>query len=129
MYVLLFLTSIILLLSAHIVKIARQSQFIEIYEDSPQAALSQALSVAFLLNLVLPLKLGNVFRVFYPKKHLQNGATFSFATVIVDILVDLVSISLIYSLLWGIGMKVGYNAVFYLILLLSVALVMIVFCV
>ena len=67
---LLFAASILLLFLANIVKIERQSQFIEIYEKPPKAALSQALSITLLLNLVLPFKLGNIFRVFYPKKHL-----------------------------------------------------------
>ena len=53
MNLILFISAIILLLSAHLVKIARQTQFIEIYENPPKDKLNKALSVTFLLNLFI----------------------------------------------------------------------------
>ena len=85
-----FIAAIILLLFAHIVKIVRQSQFIEIYETPPRKVLSKALSITFLLNLIVPFKLGNIFRVIYPSKYIKNGKAFSLATIVIDILLDFV---------------------------------------
>lgn len=112
---LLFAASILLLFLANIVKIERQSQFIEIYEKPPKAALSQALSITLLLNLVLPFKLGNIFRVFYPKKHLENGATFCLSTVAIDILLDFFTITVLYATIFFLGKNVQKSLLFYLI--------------
>ena len=61
---------------AHFIKIERQSQFIEIYEKAPKSALSKALSITFILNMIVPFKLGNIFRILYPGKYLKNGSSF-----------------------------------------------------
>ena len=115
MNIILFILAILFLLSAHLVKIARQSQFIEIYEKPPKDVLNKSLSVTFLLNLILPFKLGNIFRIVYSGKHMKNGKSFSAATIVIDILLDFFTITAIYILLFFLGKNVINNLNFYLI--------------
>lgn len=115
MNIILFILAILLLLSAHLVKIARQSQFIEIYEKPPKEILNKSLSVTFLLNLILPFKLGNVFRIIYSGKYMKNGKSFSAATIVIDILLDFFTITAIYILLFFLGKNIGNNFNFYLV--------------
>lgn len=128
MTVFFFISSLFLLLCAHIVKIERQSQFVEIYENPPKLIFSQALSATFLLNLVLPLKLGNIFRIFYPRRHLQNGATFSLATIVIDIILDFITVFAIYAALFAFGWDVKENFIFFLsVICLLIAVILISF--
>lgn len=114
MNIMLFISAIMLLLIAHFVKIVRQSQFIEIYEEPPKDVLNKSLSITFLLNLILPFKLGNVFRILYSGKHMKNGGSFSLATIVIDIILDFFTISIIYIILFFLGKNVGTNLKFYL---------------
>lgn len=120
-----FISAIILLLLAHLVKIARQSQFIEIYEKPQKDILSKSLSITFLLNMILPFKLGNIFRALYPGKYMKNGRSFSLATIVIDILLDFFTIAIIYLLLFSFEMNVEKNLRFFLIVS-AILLVMIV---
>jgi len=115
MNIIFFIAAIILLLLAHLVKIARQSQFIEIYERPPKDILNKSLSVTFLLNLILPFKLGNIFRIIYSGKYMKNGKSFSLATVVIDILLDFFTIAIIYGILFLLGKNIVANFRFYLI--------------
>lgn len=118
MNILLFILAILLLLMAHFTKIARQAQFIEIYEKPPKGVLKKALSVTFLLNLIVPFKLGNIFRIIYPGKNMKNGSSFSLATIVIDILLDIITITFIYTLLFFFGKNIENNLNFYLTILL-----------
>lgn len=127
MNIILFISAIVLLLLAHLVKIARQSQFIEIYEEPPKDILNKALAITFLLNLILPFKLGNIFRVIYPGKHMKNGSSFSLATIVIDILLDFFTIMVIYVVLFFLGKNIENNLKFYLIVS-AILLVMMALC-
>ena len=94
-----FVISIILLLCAYLLKILRQAQFIEIYERPQKNILSKALSITFLLNLILPFRLGNIFRVIFVGRHLKNGKSFALATILIDIILDLFTITIVFSIL------------------------------
>lgn len=107
--------SIFFLSVAHYIKIVRQSQFIEIYEKPSKQILSKALSITFILNMILPFKIGNIFRVMYPGKYMKNGRSFSLATVVIDILLDFFTITFLYLLLKLIGKNTYNNVLFYLI--------------
>ena len=120
MNVVLFLLAIILLLLAHLVKIERQSQFIEIYEKPPKSALSKALAITFLFNFLLPFKIGNIFRITYPGKFMKNGKSFSLATIFVDILIDFFTITILYLILSLIKINVDGNEKFYLTTTISI---------
>ena len=109
-----FIISIILLSIAHYIKIIRQSQFIEIYERPPKDILSKSLSITFILNLIFPFKIGNIFRIIYTGKHLKNGKSFSFATIIVDILLDFFTITIFYCLFSLFNKELINNTITYL---------------
>lgn len=130
MNILLFISAIVLLLFAHFVKIARQSQFIEIYEKPPKDILKKSLSITFLLNLIVPFKLGNIFRIIYPGNYMKNGRSFSAATIVIDILLDFIIIAVIYVVLFFLGENVENNLKFYLIvftILLGMIIVFLIF--
>ena len=123
--VLYFILAVVFLLSAYMIKILRQAQFIEIYEQPPKNILGKALSITFLLNLVLPLRLGNIFRMFYTGKHLKNGKSFALATILIDLLLDLFTVSLVFVVLYIIGLVSKSVFLFFSITLVSILLVIV----
>ena len=127
MNIILFISAIVLLLLAHLVKIARQSQFIEIYEKPPKDILNKSLSITFLLNLIVPFKLGNIFRILYPGKYMKNGKSFSLATIAIDILLDFFTIAIIYVILFFLGKNVENNLKFYVLVSTILIVTMILF--
>ena len=98
-YLLLIFATLCLLL-AHLSKIERQQQFIEIYEKPSFGYLSRGLSVSYIINLILPFKVGNLFRIIYPGKKMKNGVSFSLATIIIDLLLDFLTVAIIYAILY-----------------------------
>ena len=111
--------SILLLIAANIFKILRLSQFIEPYEKPNSKRLIQALSIGNILNLVLPFRLGNLFRIYLPGKYMKNGISFSFATIIVEIFIDFIIVSLIYIMFFALGFDTLNNILFYLSFLIG----------
>lgn len=104
--------AIIFLTLAHISKIMRQAEFIEIYENSNKKDLSKAMSISYMINFVLPFKIGNIFRIIYPGKKMKNGVSFSLATIIIDLLLDFFTVGIIYFILKLMGMN-STNLAFY----------------
>ena len=111
-----FVLAIFFLAIAHYIKIIRQSQFIEIYEKPQKSILTKALSITFILNLILPFKLGNIVRIIYPGNKMKNGKSFSFATILIDLLLDFFTIMLVYGLLLLIDKDVKSIFTTYLII-------------
>ena len=107
-----FILAIIFLTLAHISKIMRQAEFIEIYECPNKKDLSKAMSISYMINFVLPFKVGNLFRIIYPGKKMKNGVSFSLATIIIDLLLDFFTVGIIYFILKLMGMN-SYNLSFY----------------
>ena len=108
--------SIILLAIAHIFKTLRQKQFVEIYEEPNTNRLLRGLSIGYALNLVLPLKLGTIYRIVYPGKKMKNGVSFSFATVIIDVILDFFTVTAIYGVFYLFKFDVGKYLNHYLII-------------
>ena len=100
MTLLLLSLSVITLTLAHLFKVERQKQFIEIYEQPKSKILLQGLSISYIINLFLPLKIGNLFRIIYPGKHMKNGVSFSLATIVLDIILDFFTVTIIYFILF-----------------------------
>lgn len=109
-----FIIAIIFLCLAHISKIMRQAQFIEIYEQPKKDTLSKAMSISYMINFVLPFKIGNIFRIIYPGKKMKNGVSFSLATIIVDLLLDFFTVCIIYIFLKLFGIN-NSNLYFYIL--------------
>lgn len=83
----------------HIFKAKRWALFISVYEKSNTLNLLNALSIGHILNSVLPIRIGDVFRIFYAGKKLKNGKSFSFATVVADLYVELLTVGFIFIIL------------------------------
>ena len=60
--------AIITILIANILKVLRQSLFIDLYDDSNKKNLTQALSVSNLINYIIPFKLGYIYRAYFTGK-------------------------------------------------------------
>ena len=83
----------------HIFKAKRWALFISVYEKSNTLNLLNALSIGHILNSVLPIRIGDIFRIFYAGKKLKNGKSFSFATVVADLYVELLTVGFIFIIL------------------------------
>ena len=116
MNILLLIISIFLLTVAHFWKVKRQKQFIEIYEKPNEKYLLRGLSIGYIINLILPIKLGTLFRVIYPGKKMKNGVSFSFATIIIDIILDFLFLAFIYIILYFCNFTIRNNMIYYLII-------------
>ena len=92
-------TAIVLLTLGHIFKALRWQLFLSAYEKVPSARLISSLSAGYLINFFIPLHLGDVFRVWYSGRKMQNGYGYATATVLVDRCLDILLVSLIFSLM------------------------------
>ena len=99
MLVCLFSLAVFLMVLGHIFKAKRWALFISVYEKSNTLNLWNALSIGHILNSVLPIRIGDVFRIFYAGKKLKNGKSFSFATVVADLYVELLTVGFIFIIL------------------------------
>lgn len=95
----LFSLAVLLMVLGHIFKAKRWALFISVYEKSNTLNLLNALSIGHILNSVLPIRIGDVFRIFYAGKKLKNGKSFSFATVVADLYVELLTVGFIFIIL------------------------------
>lgn len=92
-----FSISIVLIVVAHILRVTRWKQFISVYEQVDDRILIQSLSLGYFLNMILPFKIGEIFRAIYASKKMKNGKALGFSTVIVDRLVDLIFVGVIFT--------------------------------
>ena len=120
-----FILAIIFLSLAHISKILRQAEFIDIYECPKKNELSKAMSISYMINFVLPFKVGNLFRIIYPGKKMKNGVSFSLATIIIDLLLDFYTVCVIYIILKILGVN-SANLSFYVLISLLIIFLMII---
>lgn len=96
-----YLTAAILTICvAHLIRTKRWRLFVEIYEKPSERALLQSLSAGFFLNFFLPFKGGDIVRALYAGRYMKNGKTLAFTTVIVDRYLDIVTVGLMYMVLF-----------------------------
>lgn len=114
---------------AHGIRVFRWELFIQIYEKPHRRNLIQSLALGYLLNYILPYKLGDLFRAFMAGKKMKNGKALAFSTVIADRYLDLISIGCIFVVLsvYGVGNTdlIYHTAIFYIII--SAVLLMLAF--
>lgn len=84
---------------AHYIRVLRWSLFIEIYEEPHKRNLIQSLSFGYLLNYILPYKLGDICRAWMAGRKMKNGKPLGLSTVIVDRCLDILAVGLIFILL------------------------------
>ena len=109
--------AIIVIVIANIIKVYRQALFIEPYEKVSYTNLTQALAIGNLINVIFPFKIGYIVRCYLNGKQMKNGASFSLATIVVEIFLDFIFASLIYVAFWLLSLNDVKDAVFYIILL------------
>jgi len=103
--ILLFVLSLLLLMLGHWVKLLRWSRFIKLYELPRQGTLLRAMSLGYALNFVLPFKLGEIFRAFYAGRRMKYGTGLALATIILDRFLDILAATVIFAVLWLMGVK------------------------
>lgn len=125
MAIFLLVVSTILLLLGHLFKVYRWEQFIEIYEKPKTKYLIQSLSLGYIINFLVPFRIGDICRIWYSGKKMKNGLAFSFATVVVDRVLDIISIALIFISLYLFGINdsiIKESVIFYLIISIVILL-------
>lgn len=94
-------SAIFLLILGHIIKSIRWKQLIFVYEDVDVTSLLLAMSVGQAINMIIPYRLGEIYRIWrVGKKDLDNGYVLSLATVIVDTVIDTVTVGIAFVLLY-----------------------------
>lgn len=125
-----FVMAILLVCIAHYVRVKRWELFIQVYEKTDERNLTQALASGYLLNYVLPYKLGDLFRAWYSGKKMKNGKTLGLSTVIVDRYLDVLMVGLIFTFMTFGDSKstIAKNTVFFYIIV-SLILLIITICI
>ena len=122
--------AIIFLFLAHIARIKRWKLFINIYEEPKTKNLIQALSVGHFINLFIPFRVvGDIFRAIYSGKKMKNKYSFSFSTVIVDRILDVIVVGIIFLIFFLFNDSheaVKKNLIFYMFLSFLIFLTVIV---
>ncbi|GGJ00890.1 lysylphosphatidylglycerol synthase transmembrane domain-containing protein [Paenibacillus hunanensis] len=98
MDVFLFIAAIFLLLIGHYFKMLRWKQFVEIYESPNEQILLRSLTIGYLINFCLPFRIGELIRIILSGRKMKNGISFAFSTVLVDRCLDIIVVSILFSL-------------------------------
>ena len=96
-------TAVSLLLAGHYVKVLRWRLFIELYEKADISVLLKSLSVAHVINFIVPFHLGDIYRIWYSGRRMGNGIKFSFATIVVEHYIDLIVLAILCAVLYALG--------------------------
>lgn len=101
MNIIFLIVAVITLSLAHFIKILRWRLFIEIYEEPRNRNLIQALSLGYLINLFFPFRIvGDFFRAIYSGKKMKNSYSLSFSTVIVDRILDIITVGILFYIFY-----------------------------
>ncbi|MCH5277775.1 MAG: flippase-like domain-containing protein [Desulfovibrionaceae bacterium] len=122
MTIILLCLAIILLFMGHTVRVLRWRQFIKIYEEPNLKLLLRALSYGYLVNFILPFRLGEFIRAYCAGKKLENGVPFSLVTILLECCIDVWAVGLFFSIAIFIGNIDTVNKdtiLFYIILTIS----------
>lgn len=100
--------AVIFMVAGHIFKVKRWGLFISVYEEPSEANLLNAMTLGHTLNAILPLRVGDIVRIAWAGRKIKNGYSFSFATVLADLFVDVLTVGGIFfglSLMGAVGEK------------------------
>lgn len=96
--------AVLLLILGHSFKARRWKRLISTYEDVSLIRLLQILATGQTINMVIPFRIGDIWRVYsLGKKDLKNGYVLSLATVIADLFIDTVTVGLAFITLYLLG--------------------------
>ena len=124
-----FFCAIFFICLAHFIRVLRWELFIDIYERPDRKDLLEGLSVGYLLNYIIPFKLGDIVRAWFSGRKMKNGTSLGLSTVIVDRYLDIVCVGLIFVALSmsGVGgIEAQDTAFFYVALALVVMILMVI---
>ena len=131
MWLVYFGVSIFIICIAHYIRILRWELFIDIYEKPNKQNLIQAIAIGYLLNNIIPFKLGDFLRAWYSGRKMKNGIALGLSTVIVDRFLDIISVGLIFAILYFCNIKndniIAKSTLFYVFLAILVFILMIAF--
>jgi uncharacterized protein (TIRG00374 family) len=88
--------AVFFLLFGHFFKALRWKLLINIYENIGSGVLLRSLSVGYLVNFIIPYRMGDLIRAYLAGRKMSNGFSFSIATVIVDRYLDVVAVGLFF---------------------------------
>lgn len=123
--VFLFGAAVFLMVLGHSLKVRRWGILISVYEEPCISNLLYALASGHIINTIIPFRLGDIIRVLVAGRKMKNGYSFSLATVIVDLYVDLITVGIFFCGLSWIGKggeRLLYIARFYMCILLVIVL-------
>ena len=103
MTALLFTIAALCMVVGHIFKVKRWGLFISVYEEPSEANLLNAMTFGHTLNAIFPFRIGDIVRVIWAGKKLNNGPALSLATVAADLYVDLLTVGAMFFGLSIIG--------------------------
>lgn len=84
--------AVCLMLSGHILKALRWSEFVWVYERPARTNLFYALSCGHIINAIVPFRLGDFVRMWISGRKMQNGYALSIATVFIDVYLDVCTV-------------------------------------
>lgn len=120
-----FIIAVLCMVIGHIFKVKRWGLFISVYEEPSKANLLNALTFGHTANAVLPFRIGDIIRVVWAGRKLKNGYSFSLATVIVDLYIDVITVGAMFfglSLIGKGGERLLEVAYFYMCAFLVIIL-------
>lgn len=100
---LIFAISIICVVLGHIFKMKRWGLYINVYEQPNERVLLSSLAITQTINVLFPVRIGEIVRVGIIGRRLKNGYALALSTVITDLCVDFVTVSLMMFGLSFIG--------------------------
>lgn len=124
-----FFSAVFFICLAHFTRVLRWELFIDIYEKPDRKNLLKSLSLGYMLNYIIPFKLGDLARAWFSGRKMKNGTSLGLSTVIVDRYLDIVCVGLIFVVLSmsGVGgIAVQDTAFFYVALAVAVMVLMVI---
>lgn len=98
------MVAILFLMAGHICKAWRWKKIIASYEEVDMASLLRILAVGQGINMVLPLRIGDIVRVWQlGRKYLKNGVVLAISSVFADVFIDTVTVGLAFTTLFLLG--------------------------
>jgi len=82
------IAAIFVMIIGHAIKVLRWKLFITVYEQPRTDMLLKTLACGHLINAIVPVRLGDIFRAIVSGRKLKNGFPLSIATVLVDLYLD-----------------------------------------
>ncbi len=93
------IAAICLMSIAHFIRVLRWELFVKVYEKPDRKRLLGALSIGYLINYVVPYKLGDIVKGFFAGHRMKSGKALGLSTVIVDRYLDVFAVGLIFGIL------------------------------